>query len=71
MLAHQKTAFNALFSFKFTNFCGIVPTKELIMLVQKYAAHVIVGMLLVSLSWLGYCAMRDFAETSSQYHKND
>ena len=41
------------------------------MLVQKYAAHVIVGMLLVSLSWLGYCAMRDFAETSSQYHKND
>jgi hypothetical protein len=37
------------------------------MISNRLAGNIIIGGLVLSLSWLGYCAARDFVQTSSSY----
>ena len=38
------------------------------MISNRLAASVIIGGMVLSLSWLGYCMVREFTQSSARYH---
>ena len=38
------------------------------MISNRLAGNIIIGGLVLSISWLGYCTAREFTETSHRYH---
>lgn len=39
------------------------------MITNKLAANIIITGMVIGLSWLGYCTVREFSESSARYHK--